>query len=240
MLSTAVYDLGHQFWLRKDGRYLIGEREADLLRAIDELGSVAQAGQRAGMSTMEAEVFLERLEDAIGSDVVIISGGRHILTEEARDVVFRFEGQSRSARERVESVYRNPSLTADAVILIGGKILLVERGREPFKGRYALPGGFLDYGETIEECAVREVEEETGLRTMVLDLIGVYSSPDRDPRGHTVTAAFLMRPMGGELRSGDDAVDVRLFPLDALPEMAFDHSTIVKDFLVQRGNYLTL
>jgi 8-oxo-dGTP diphosphatase len=235
LLSTTVYDLGHRFWLRKDGRYLIGDKEAYLLRLIDELGSVASASERAGMSGTEVDLLLRKLDEAIGSETVVFRQGRHALGDEAKEILFRYEGQARSARERMESAYRNPSLTADAVILIDGKLLLVERGREPFKGSYALPGGFLNYGETVEEGVIREVEEETGLRTMVLDLIGVYSSPDRDPRGHTVTAAFHMKVMGGELRSGDDASGVRLFHIDSLPKMAFDHSSIVDDFLSERG-----
>jgi 8-oxo-dGTP diphosphatase len=103
---------------------------------------------------------------------------------------------------------------------------------------YALPGGILEYGETLEECAIREIEEETGLKTKVLDLVGVYSAADRDPRGHFVTLAFNLQPVGGSLKGGDDADDARLFSLDHLPEMAADHREILSDALRKRGKRL--
>jgi len=111
------------------------------------------------------------------------------------------------------------------------EILLIRRKNPPFEGMYALPGGFVDYGERMEEAVVRELEEETGLRTRVTGLVGVYSDPDRDPRGHTVSPAYLLETVGGELRAGDDAAEAVFFPADDLPELAFDHSLIVKDAL---------
>ena len=226
-----MYDLGYRLWLKKDGKCIVGDIEAELLRRIREGHSLAEVAQGTGMAIEETRAIVERIEAAMGTSIV---DDIDTLNEEGEELLFRYEGQTRSARERLESVYRNPSLTADAVILIDGELLLVERGREPFKGSYALPGGFMNYGERAEECAVREVEEETGLETMVLDLIGIYSSPDRDPRGHTVTIAYLMKATGGKLRSGDDASDVKLFPLDDLPDLAFDHRMIVDDFLRNR------
>jgi 8-oxo-dGTP diphosphatase len=117
------------------------------------------------------------------------------------------------------------------VVTKGGKIALIKRGNDPFKGFYALPGGFVSYGEKLEQGVLREVQEETGLKTEIVDLIGVYSAPGRDPRGHFVTAVYHLRPISGSLRAGDDAQSAEWIPLDKLPRMAFDHSQIISDFL---------
>ncbi len=125
---------------------------------------------------------------------------------------------------------RKPRLTVDGIVMKGRDLLTIRRGNPPFMDRPALPGGFLDYGETLEEAVAREVLEETGLETRVEALIGVYSHPERDPRGHTVSAAYLLKITGGELKAGDDASDVFWTPFDELPqEMAFDHRKIIDD-----------
>jgi len=123
-----------------------------------------------------------------------------------------------------------PRLAVDALILIEGKLVLVRRGNEPYKGRYALPGGFVEYGETTEQAAVREVLEETALRTKVISLFGVYSTPDRDPRGHTASAVYELRKVGGRMKGGSDAAAAKLSPISKIPRLAFDHSEIVSDF----------
>ena len=89
--------------------------------------------------------------------------------------------------------YKSPKLAADGIILENGKILLIKRRNEPFKDKWALPGGFVEYGEKVEDAAVREVFEETGLKTKIMDLVGIYSDPNRDPRGHIVSAVFLLK-----------------------------------------------
>jgi len=127
-----------------------------------------------------------------------------------------------------------PNLTVDAIVIDGqGRLLLVERGRDPYKGSFALPGGFVEYGETVEDAAARELKEETGLRATAIELVGVYSDPNRDPRGHTVTIVFHLRVEGGELKAGDDAAKARFFPVDQLPPLAFDHGRIVSEFLAK-------
>ena len=129
--------------------------------------------------------------------------------------------------------YKSPKITVDGIILDEGKkrILLVKRGREPFKGKWALPGGFVEYGERTEDAIVREVLEETGLRTGVLELFGVYSDPDRDPRGHTITIVYILQIIDGRISGGDDAIEAKFFDLNSLPELSFDHEKIIKDFL---------
>lgn len=127
--------------------------------------------------------------------------------------------------------YLAPALTVDGVLLKGREVLLVRRGREPFKGVWALPGGFVEVGERVDDACRREVVEETGLRGDIVDLLGVYSDPKRDPRGHTVSVVYVMR-VGGIVNlgeAGDDAEEARWFPLDALPELAFDHARILAD-----------
>jgi ADP-ribose pyrophosphatase YjhB (NUDIX family) len=123
--------------------------------------------------------------------------------------------------------YRNPFPTVDVIVMRGGDILLIER--KNFPEGWALPGGFIDYGESAEHAAARELHEETGLRVKSLILLGVYSAPGRDPRFHTLTVAY-MGEADGTLRAGDDAGDARWWPSDDLPQqMAFDHRQIVLD-----------
>ncbi len=120
-------------------------------------------------------------------------------------------------------------LTVDGIIPYRGGVVLVKRKNEPFRGYYALPGGIVEYGETVEDAVVREVLEETGLECRVRELVGVYSDPDRDPRGHFVSICFLLEVIGGKLKAGSDAHDVKIFKLGELPELAFDHSKMIHD-----------
>ncbi len=122
---------------------------------------------------------------------------------------------------------RTPLLTVDIVILYQGKVVLIRRKNPPFQGCFALPGGFVEVGERVEEAAVREAKEETGLDVELLKLLGVYSDPTRDPRGHTVSIVFL--GMGrGPLKAGSDAKDISLFKLDEIPRLSFDHNRIIE------------
>lgn len=125
---------------------------------------------------------------------------------------------------------RHPWVTVDGLLLYEGKLVAVIRANPPFQGMPALPGGFVELGETTETAAVREVQEETGLETRILRLVGVYSDPSRDPRGHTVTVAYAMEAIGGRLRAASDAKAIALLDPDELPAMAFDHARIVADW----------
>lgn len=124
-----------------------------------------------------------------------------------------------------------PALTVDLVIPEEGKIVLIRRKNEPFKGKCALPGGFVDYGERVEDAAVREAREETSLDVELIGLLGVYSAPDRDPRGHTVSVVYIARRTGGELRGADDAAEARFVAPPDAADLAFDHDVILKDAL---------
>ena len=139
--------------------------------------------------------------------------------------------------------YPRPAVTADCIVITKEaepKILLIERGGEPFKGCWAFPGGFMNMDETTEQCAIRELEEETGLKVSKVYQIGAYSKVDRDPRGRTVTVAYLAiidAPMA--VKGQDDAAKAQWFPLMAFldkpsgkaerPELAFDHEEIMQD-----------
>ena len=121
-----------------------------------------------------------------------------------------------------------PLLTVDTVIIYHGKIVLIRRKNPPYQDHFAIPGGFVEVGETVEEAAVREAKEETGLDVRLMKLLGVYSDPSRDPRGHTVTVCFLALG-SGNLKAGSDAKDTGLFGIDEIPELAFDHNKIIED-----------
>jgi 8-oxo-dGTP diphosphatase len=125
--------------------------------------------------------------------------------------------------------HRGPALTVDGVLIQDSTVLLIQRKNEPFQGSWALPGGFVEYGETTERAVAREFLEETGLIVRILKMIGVYSDPHRDPRGHTVTVAYLVERIDGTLMAGDDARTAKFFKKEELPDLAFDHAVIVKD-----------
>ncbi len=128
--------------------------------------------------------------------------------------------------------YRNPVPTVDVIIRMeDGGIVLIERKNPPLG--WALPGGFVDYGESLESAAVREACEETSLHVNLRRQLGAYSDPGRDPRGHTVSVVFIADGAGVP-RAADDAAAVKVFHPDALPEgLAFDHGKILKDYLEQ-------
>ena len=129
--------------------------------------------------------------------------------------------------------YPRPAVTADCIVMTredNPKVLLIERGHEPFKGCWAFPGGFINMDETTEQCAVRELEEETGLKVTEIKQIGAYSKVDRDPRGRTVTVAYLVViDKAKAVKGGDDAAKAQWFPISSLPKLAFDHEEIMKD-----------
>ena len=133
--------------------------------------------------------------------------------------------------------YRNPLPTVDIIIEFPDGILLIKRKNEPYG--WALPGGFVDYGETVEAAAIREALEETGLDILNLRLVGCYSDPQRDPRQHTISTVFAAKAAGIPT-AGDDAAEVAVVPLSSLPDqLCFDHEKIIADYAaLKRNNYL--
>lgn len=128
--------------------------------------------------------------------------------------------------------YPHPSVTADCVIFgFDGttiKVLLIQRGIEPFKGKWAFPGGFMNIDETVEECAKRELEEETGLKNVSVEQFYTFSDVKRDPRERVITVAHYALVKLSEVKGGDDAASARWFSMDEVPSLAFDHDRILR------------
>lgn len=129
--------------------------------------------------------------------------------------------------------YPRASVTADSVLFAEKDglmyVLLIQRGNDPYKGYWAFPGGFLNIDETVAHCAERELEEETGIVLSGMQLVGVYSDVERDPRGRVITAAYTAMTTMPEANAADDAAAAKWWPLNALPELAFDHDVILAD-----------
>jgi 8-oxo-dGTP diphosphatase len=131
---------------------------------------------------------------------------------------------------------RNPSLAVDCVVFDpAGRLLLIRRKNPPFQGQYALPGGYVDYGESTEHAAARELAEETGLVATSVALVGVYSDPQRDPRGHVVSVAYRIETAAHDPQAGDDAAAAAFVPGWENLDLAFDHGSIVADALRKRA-----
>ncbi len=128
----------------------------------------------------------------------------------------------------MESKYRNPLVTVDIIIEINRDIVLIERSNTPYG--WALPGGFVDYGESLESSATREAKEETSLDIKIEEQLHTYSDPDRDPRHHTVTTVFIAKGVGSP-KAADDAKNVSIFNETNLPyPIVFDHRKIISDY----------
>jgi 8-oxo-dGTP diphosphatase len=129
--------------------------------------------------------------------------------------------------------YPKPSVTVDTIIFAMKDseifLLLIERKHDPFKGKWAIPGGFVDINESLADAACRELKEETTLTNVELEQFHSYGDPGRDPRGRTITVSYrtLLAKIPGDIKGADDAADARWFPIDALPELAFDHQKII-------------
>lgn len=129
--------------------------------------------------------------------------------------------------------YQNPLVTVDIIIEVGKRIVLIKRVNPPHG--WALPGGFVDYGESLEATAIREAKEETSLDVRLREQFHTYSAPDRDPRHHTVTTVFIATAAGSP-RAADDAAKAALFSRNRLPQpLVFDHETILKDYFAYRN-----
>jgi ADP-ribose pyrophosphatase YjhB (NUDIX family) len=141
--------------------------------------------------------------------------------------------------------HRNPIPTIDVILTKDSNnnvILLIKRKNNPFKDQFALPGGFVNEGEKVEDAVRREAEEELSVKVEPNDILGVYSNPNRDPRGHIISTAFICKIINGELKANDDVAYLRWVEINSLENMklAFDHSKILSDYkawLKNRGTY---
>ena len=137
---------------------------------------------------------------------------------------------------KVVEKYKNPFPTVDIIIELiemeGSPIVLIKRRNPPYG--WAIPGGFVDYGESLENAAMREAKEETGLDVQLKYQLGAYSDPARDPRFHTISVVFVAEAKG-KPKAGDDAKDIGIFRRDSIPrELAFDHAKILEDYYRKR------
>jgi 8-oxo-dGTP diphosphatase len=132
--------------------------------------------------------------------------------------------------------YRNPVPSVDIILQKGSEILLVKRKNEPFKDQLALPGGFVNEGEAVENAAIREAIEETSLEIEPIDILGVYSDPKRDPRRHVLTVVFVGTILNGTPNPRDDSSEIKWVRLDDIQKknLAFDHKQILSDYIEWR------
>jgi 8-oxo-dGTP diphosphatase len=227
-----------------DGSPMLGEGRAELLELIEDRGSLSEAAKEMGMSYRYAWGMVRRISEAAGAPVVESSrggsrGGRTTLTPLGRELVDAFRRVEDALQEEARrGAFPHPRLSVDAVVVKEGRVLLVRRGKPPFEGGWALPGGFVDRGERLEDAVLRELREETGLEGRLLGIVGAYSRPDRDPRGHTVSVVYAIEAKEGEAVGADDAAEATWHDLSSPPSLAFDHDEILSD-LNERG-YLNI
>lgn len=133
--------------------------------------------------------------------------------------------------------YPHPAVTADCVVFSQNgselSVLLIERGNDPYKGHWAFPGGFMNMDETAEECARRELKEETGLEVQFVSQIGAFTKVDRDPRERVISVVFYAWSEMKEVKGGDDAHLAQWFPVSKVPPLAFDHDEVLQKALLQ-------
>jgi len=225
----------YRFWFETSKGYVFGPGSYQLLKEIQKTGSLRKAAESLDMSYRHAWGLIKEIEEHTGYSVIESSrggkgGGESHLTQKGEELLRMYEKYDELFTYIVKHPYKKPSITVDGILVENERILLIERKKEPFKGFYALPGGFVDYGERTEDAMVREMKEETGLNVKIKKLMGVYSDPRRDPRGHTITIVYELEKIGGILKGGDDAASAVMIPLNDIPLLAFDHNKIVEDY----------
>jgi len=181
----------------------------------------------AAAKIMAQEVFRHLRETKSGLNEVIFC----LYDKEAFDIFNK--GVISYLEYIIYKLQNGPFITVDAIIEINGGIVLIERSNPPFG--WALPGGFVDYGESLEEAVIREAKEETGLDLLDLEQFHTYSAPDRDPRFHTIGTVFTAKAKGNP-KAGDDAAGIKIFNLNEIKELtlAFDHQKIIQDYFTRR------
>ncbi|MEM3445761.1 MAG: NUDIX domain-containing protein [Thermoplasmata archaeon] len=231
-----MYTTDVKVYLKWNEKFILSEGRYAILKAIEETNSLAKAASKLGMSYRYLWGVLKKIEETCGEKVVERErggrrGGSAWLTQRGKEILEIFERENITIKNYARYKHlRKPLLTADGVLIKNGKILLIRRKNEPWKGMYALPGGFVEYGERVEETVLREVKEETGLEARIRCLVGVYSAPERDPRGHIITVAYLLDvPALERAKAGDDASAIKIFEIENLPPLASDHKKIILD-----------
>jgi len=239
MLTPSV-----KLWLKKGKLSIIGSGRVRLLRAIEKYGSITKAAKSMNMSYRHAWGIIKKIQDSVGKDIVITThGGEHgggaKLTEYGKKILMQYE-QHEWEIEKLIKYGPRPALAVDGVIFDKlGDIVLIRRKNSPFKGKLALPGGFVENNETTEAAVKREVKEELGIETRIKRLVGVYSEPKRDPRQHIVSVVYELEPLSTKFKAGDDAAEFEIVPIEVLTKsgldtLAFDHGKIIADILSKK------
>lgn len=229
-----MFDLKVSARLERDGVLLMDEGLARLVESLEKGSGLQKAMKDAGISSRRLQQWRAGVNSVLGEDPLSLQGGRLTPSDTGRKLLKEYRSRNAALRVHMASGLRVPLLAVDGLVLYEDRLVAIKRRYYPYQGLYCLPGGIVEYGEKVEDAVVREVKEETGLDTRVVSLVGVYSDPERDPRGHVISLAFELEVLGGELASGSDASEVGLLDLDDLPEMGFDHRRIVEDFLKKR------
>jgi len=186
---------------------------------LDYRGRVSNG---AGFTASSVLLSVSRVNCIRGFKILIIFKLFNNMTPE--------RGQKRIPKRMFEKIRKLvPLLTVDGIVFLDGKVLLVKRSIKPYRGYWCLPGGHVRFGETVEEAVTREAKEETGLDVEIERMVGIYSEFKRDPRGHSITIAYILKPIGGEIKHDEsEASDIRYFR--KLPKkMGFDHRKIITD-----------
>jgi 8-oxo-dGTP diphosphatase len=229
------YKFHSKLSIMKKDQFVLSEGRIQLLKLIDKYGSISKAAEKMGMSYRHAWGIIKKINESLNEDAVESVrggdlGGKTIVTKAGRELILEYEAR-KNAVDKIMLFGPAPAITVDGIIVKNNKILLIQRKNPPYKGTFALPGGFVEFKERVEQAVVREVEEETGIKTKIKNMVGVYSAPDRDPRGHTISVVYEMTPVGGRVAAGSDAKALQWFSLNKLPEIAFDHYEIIQDYL---------
>jgi 8-oxo-dGTP diphosphatase len=234
----AKYNFQARIWVKKSDDFVLSEGRVKLLKLVNKYGSIKKAAEEMEMSYRHAWGIINKINESLGETAVESerggsSGGRTVVTRVGLDLISAYEERMK-ATDVIMKFGPRPAITVDGIIEKDRKVLLVKRKNPPFKGSFAIPGGFVEFKEPVEEAVLREIQEETGLKTKIAGFIGVYSAPDRDPRGHTISVVYELKITGGKVRAGSDAQDLQWFKVKDLPELAFDHNDIMNDYLKRK------
>ncbi|MGC9166421.1 MAG: NUDIX domain-containing protein [Thermoplasmata archaeon] len=228
-------EVKYKIWFVYNGKYLFGQGLYELFRRIEMYGSIMEAAKSMNMSYRNAWGKIVKSEKIYNKKLIERSRGKRnvksILTDEARLLMKEYEKYEKVFDHYSKIPYILPAVAVDGILFKDNKVLLIKRKNEPFKGYYALPGGFVEYNETTENAITREMKEETNLDVKIKGLFGVYSDPRRDPREHVISIVYELDVENMNFKAGDDAEDVLLADIENLPKLAFDHSKILDDFI---------
>jgi 8-oxo-dGTP diphosphatase len=232
-----------KLWLKKGSKSVLGAGRVRLLQEIHKHGSITKAAKAMNMSYRHAWGILKHINESAGEDVVETTRGGHHgggakLTKLGEDILELYENYAIEL-DKVLKFGPKASLAVDGLIFDNRSIVLIRRKNPPFTGKLAFPGGFVEYNETTEDAVMREVEEELGIKTKIIRLMGVYSEPYRDPRHHTVSVVYELKPLSTKFKAGDDAAEFEKIPINNLTkldlaEFAFDHGKIIFEIVNKR------